>query len=99
MMECGIGVEILVEVEQGMRANPAQHCHLPTGCSTNESTTRHIFIIWESITTTNANNYALQVLAVDLLNPSAATEAKKHKLKVRPSKQTILFRPTTMMLT
>lgn len=24
-----------------------------------------------------------QVLAVDLLNPSAAAEAKKHKLKVR----------------
>jgi hypothetical protein len=48
---------------------------------------KHILIIRESITTTKANNFALQVLAVDLLNPSAATEAKKHKLKVRPSKQ------------
>lgn len=30
-----------------------------------------------------ADQILLQVLAVDLLNPSAAAEAKKHKLKVR----------------
>jgi hypothetical protein len=31
-----------------------------------------------------ADKISLQVLAVDLLNPSPAAEAKKHKLKVRP---------------
>jgi hypothetical protein len=32
-----------------------------------------------------ADGFSLQVLAVDLLNPSPAAEAKKHKLKVRIS--------------
>lgn len=38
-----------------------------------------------------ANIMPLQVLAVDLLNPSPAAEAKKHKLKVRL--QTCIQRP------
>ena len=39
--------------------------------------------------------FFLQVLAVDLLNPSAAAEAKKHKLKVRLDHGTIpLMRAT-----
>jgi hypothetical protein len=33
----------------------------------------------------NADGTVLQVLAVDLLNPSPAAEARKHKLKVTPT--------------
>lgn len=37
----------------------------------------------DEIVKQDANVANLQVLAVDLLNPSAASEARKHKLKVR----------------
>jgi hypothetical protein len=38
-----------------------------------------------------ADQILQQVLAVDLLNPSAASEAKKHKLKVRIEYEVIVI--------